>query len=107
MSSSLVAAPSVVLPCRGTRSRLAPPRRATAPAAAEFRILRRANVVVRAAEDADGPTWVGEEPTGGNGSEEMANQDGALGQGLTLVHFSAQVEACLSHKTTLHTLNTS
>ena len=28
------------------------------------------------------------------------------GQGLTLVHFSAQLEPCLSHKPTLHTLNT-
>jgi len=27
-------------------------------------------------------------------------------QGLTLVHFSAQLEPCLSHKNTLHTLNT-
>jgi hypothetical protein len=28
------------------------------------------------------------------------------GQGLTLVHFSAQLEPCLTHKNTLHTLNT-
>jgi len=28
------------------------------------------------------------------------------GQGLTLVHFSAQLEPCLTHKHTLHTLNT-
>jgi len=27
-------------------------------------------------------------------------------QGLTLVHFSAQLEPCLTHKNTLHTLNT-
>jgi hypothetical protein len=27
-------------------------------------------------------------------------------QGLTLVHFSAQLEPCLIHKNTLHTLNT-
>jgi len=27
-------------------------------------------------------------------------------QGLTLVHFSAQLEPCLTHKSTLHTLNT-
>jgi hypothetical protein len=27
-------------------------------------------------------------------------------QGLTLVHFSAQLEPCLKHKRTLHTLNT-
>ena len=27
-------------------------------------------------------------------------------QGLTLVHFSAQLEPCLSHEHTLHTLNT-
>jgi hypothetical protein len=26
-------------------------------------------------------------------------------QGLTLVHFSAQLEPCLSHENTLHTLN--
>jgi len=29
-----------------------------------------------------------------------------MGQGLTLVHFSAQLEPCLTHKDTLHTLNT-
>jgi len=28
------------------------------------------------------------------------------GQGLTLVHFSAQLEPCLTHKNTLNTLNT-
>jgi hypothetical protein len=27
-------------------------------------------------------------------------------QGLTLVHFSAPLEPCLTHKNTLHTLNT-
>jgi len=27
-------------------------------------------------------------------------------QGLTLVHFSAQLQPCLTHKDTLHTLNT-
>jgi hypothetical protein len=27
-------------------------------------------------------------------------------QGLTLVHFSAHLEPCLTHKNTLHTLNT-
>jgi len=27
-------------------------------------------------------------------------------QGLTLVHFSAQLEPCLTHENTLHTLNT-
>jgi preprotein translocase subunit Sec63 len=27
-------------------------------------------------------------------------------QGLTLVHFSAQLEPCLTHKNTLHTINT-
>ena len=27
-------------------------------------------------------------------------------QGLTLIHFSAQVEPCLTHKNTLNTLNT-
>jgi hypothetical protein len=27
-------------------------------------------------------------------------------QGLTLVHFSAQLEPCLTHKNILHTLNT-
>jgi len=27
-------------------------------------------------------------------------------QGLTLVHISAQLEPCLTHKNTLHTLNT-
>ena len=27
-------------------------------------------------------------------------------QGLPLVHFSAQLEPCLTHKNTLHTLNT-
>jgi hypothetical protein len=30
----------------------------------------------------------------------------AAGQGLTLVHFSAQFEPCLTHKSTLHTINT-
>ena len=30
----------------------------------------------------------------------------AAWQGLTLVHFSAQLEPCLTHKNTLHTLNT-
>jgi hypothetical protein len=30
----------------------------------------------------------------------------ADGQGLTLVHFSAQLESCLTHKNTLHTINT-
>jgi len=29
-----------------------------------------------------------------------------MGQGLTLVHFSAQLEPCLTHKNTLHTLIT-
>jgi hypothetical protein len=28
------------------------------------------------------------------------------GQGLTLVYFPAQLEPCLTHKSTLHTLNT-
>jgi hypothetical protein len=28
------------------------------------------------------------------------------GQGLTLLHFSAQLEPCLTHKNTLHTLHT-
>ena len=27
-------------------------------------------------------------------------------QGLTFVHYSAQLEPCLTHKNTLHTLNT-
>jgi len=31
---------------------------------------------------------------------------GGYGQGLTLVHFSAQLEPCLSQENTLHTLNT-
>jgi len=31
---------------------------------------------------------------------------GALRQGLTLVHFSAQLEPCLTHTNTLHTINT-
>jgi len=30
----------------------------------------------------------------------------ARNQGLTLVHFSAQLEPCPTHKNTLHTLNT-
>jgi hypothetical protein len=30
----------------------------------------------------------------------------ALSQGLTLVHFSAQLEPCLTQEDTLHTLNT-
>ena len=30
----------------------------------------------------------------------------AMEQGLTLVHFSAQLEPCLTKKNTLHTLNT-
>jgi hypothetical protein len=30
----------------------------------------------------------------------------AEGQGLTLVHFSAQLEPCLTNNNTLHTLNT-
>jgi len=39
----------------------------------------------------------------GNGN---GNESGGHGQGLTLVHFSAQLEPCLTHKATLHTLNT-
>jgi len=34
------------------------------------------------------------------------SNNGASGQGLTLVAFSAQLEPCLTHKNTLHTLNT-
>ena len=30
----------------------------------------------------------------------------SLGQGLTLVHISAQLEPCLTHKISLHALNT-
>jgi hypothetical protein len=33
-------------------------------------------------------------------------QYAAWKQGLTLVHFPAQLEQCLTHKSTLHTLNT-
>ena len=36
----------------------------------------------------------------------LAEAAPATGQGLTLVHFSAQLEPCLTHKNTLHTLNT-
>ncbi len=31
---------------------------------------------------------------------------GTCRQGLTLVHFSAHLEPCLTHKSTLHTINT-
>jgi hypothetical protein len=37
---------------------------------------------------------------------EKAAAAQAAGQGLTLVHFSAQLEPCLSQENTLHTLNT-
>jgi hypothetical protein len=35
----------------------------------------------------------------------LAGVKGA-GQGLTLIHFSAQLEPCLTQENTLHTLNT-
>ena len=35
-----------------------------------------------------------------------AHTEESMRQGLTLVHFSAQLELCLSHENTLHTLNT-
>jgi len=34
------------------------------------------------------------------------NSDSATNQGLTLVHFPAQLEPCLTHEHTLHTLHT-
>jgi hypothetical protein len=48
---------------------------------------------------------------GGGGGAAAAGADAraapaAHGRGLTLVHFSAQLEPCLSHDNTLHTLNT-
>jgi len=39
-------------------------------------------------------------------ADAAARADITAGQGLTLVHFSAQLEPCLMHKNTLHTLNT-
>jgi hypothetical protein len=36
--------------------------------------------------------------------ERLVSSSG--GQGLTLVHFSAQLQPCLSQESTLHTLNT-
>jgi len=39
-------------------------------------------------------------------AEEMSACAGVLNQGLTLVQLSAQLEPCLTHKNTLHTLNT-
>jgi hypothetical protein len=38
--------------------------------------------------------------------ERLANTTSHTRQGLTLVHFTAQLEPCLTHKNTLHTLNT-
>jgi len=47
---------------------------------------------------------------GGKGDSKGAYQGiqfmKSYGQGLILIHFSAQFEPCLSHKNTLHTLNT-
>jgi len=40
------------------------------------------------------------------GPEPAFSPDADAGQGLTLVHYSAQLEPCLMHKSTLHTLNT-
>jgi hypothetical protein len=41
------------------------------------------------------------------GESEVEKTGGAVQvQGLTLVHFSAQLEPCLSQENTLHTLNT-
>jgi hypothetical protein len=38
--------------------------------------------------------------------EGLTEVEAARRQGLTLVHCSAQLEPCLTHKNTLHTLNT-
>jgi hypothetical protein len=38
--------------------------------------------------------------------EKLEKLMDALSQGLTLVHFSAQLEPCLTQENTLHTLNT-
>jgi len=37
--------------------------------------------------------------------EKLDGEADAAHQGLTLVHFSAQLEPCLTHINTLHTLN--
>jgi len=37
---------------------------------------------------------------------ELRRRGATRGQGLTLVHFSAQLEPCLTQSITLHTLNT-
>jgi len=45
----------------------------------------------------------------GDGEGGLAEDEGlaaAVVQGLTLVHFSAQLEPCLTQESTLHTLNT-
>ena len=42
--------------------------------------------------------------SGDSGGERW--EAGRCNQGLTLVHFSAQLEPCLTHKTTLHAINT-
>ena len=48
-----------------------------------------------------------DEDIGGGGEEEVKGKAAAGGrQGLTLVHFSAQLEPCLTQENTPHTLNT-
>ena len=41
-----------------------------------------------------------------DGVTTISRQRRGTRQGLTLVHFSAQLEPCLTQETTLHTLNT-
>jgi len=42
----------------------------------------------------------------GNGGRGGGETAAGGGQGLTLVHFSAQLKPCLTHKNTLHTIHT-
>jgi hypothetical protein len=47
------------------------------------------------------------DPYAGNGTTTLyADNITTVRQGLTLVHFSAQLEPCLTHINTLHNLNT-
>jgi hypothetical protein len=87
--------------------------------AAERDVARRAHAVAAAAaagdeEDDEGPIEVGGRTLRARGSTKRryvdthdSDSDGhGGGKGLTLVHFSTQLEPCLSHENTLHTLNT-
>jgi len=57
------------------------------PAMSEFRSTRRATFT----------PWT---------TKSYSAQSARCGRGLTLVHFSAQLEPCLTQENTLHTLNT-